>query len=123
MKKLWLVLLVLAFVCCTRQIINQDATFLHNKTFNEVWEACIKAVNDIDFTIHSLNKEAGFISAESGQYVTQKAPPHLAIMIKEVGGKVSVNCKVLQKEYIDIFGYGKKTVDKFMGALNLNLHR
>ncbi|MGB2763093.1 MAG: hypothetical protein WBC02_08440 [Candidatus Aminicenantaceae bacterium] len=118
-----LVLLVLLLVTCTQQIIKQEMTFLENNTFDEVWEASIKAVNDIEFTIDSLDKDAGFIAAESGRQVGQKDPPRMAIMIKKVGGKVSVDCKVLQKEFVDIFGHGKKAVRKFMTALNLNLNR
>lgn len=126
MKKILTILLVslvLLLVTCTQQIIKQEMTFLESHTFNEVWEASIKAVNDIEFTIDSLDKDAGFIAAESGRQVGQKYPPRLAIMIKEVGGKISVDCKVLQKDLVDVFGHTNKTVRKFMTALNLNLNR
>ena len=127
MKKFLLVLLlallVLLFLSCTKQIINQDMTFLDNHTFDEVWEASIKAVNDIDFTIDSVDKAAGFISAESGMRAFESSPPRLSIMIKEMDGKIRVDCKVLQKEHIDLAGHGRKTVRNFMTALNMNLNR
>lgn len=123
MKKLFLVLPILTLVCCVNQTINTGSTFLDGHSFNEVWMATIRAVNDIDFTIDSLDKEAGFIGAESGRYIGQDAPPRLSIMISESRGRVYVDCKVLQKEqYIDIFGHGKRTIRKFMTALNLNLN-
>lgn len=124
MKKILLVLLIIASVACIKQTINQDVTFVENHSFEEVWRASIKTVNDIAFTVDSTDKEAGFIAAESGKHILQNAPPRLAIMIKEVDGKVMVECKVLQKEqYIDIIGHGRKTIRKFMVALNLNLNR
>jgi hypothetical protein len=123
MKKLWLILLVLVLVACVKQTIKQEATFLENHTFEDVWNASIKAINDIEFTVDSMDKDAGFIAAERGRYPFEKSPPRLSIMIKEVGGKVHVDCKVLKKEqYIDIGGTAKKAVRNFMIALNQNLN-
>ncbi|MCK4931464.1 MAG: hypothetical protein KAT01_04800 [Candidatus Aminicenantes bacterium] len=123
MKKLWIVFIVLTFLSCTKHIINQDTTFLDNHTFEEVWEASVRAVKDIDFTIDSMDKETGFISAESGRRVFESRPPRLSIMITEMDSKVSVDCRVFQKEFIDLGGHGKKTVRNFMTALNMNLNR
>ena len=124
MKKFWLILVVLVLVSCVKQTIKQEATFLENHTFEEVWSATIKAINDIEFTVDSMDKEAGFIGAERGRHVFEKAPPRLSVMIKEVGGKVYVDCKVLTKEqYVDIGDTGRKTVRKFIIALNQNLNR
>ncbi len=125
MKKFWLILVVLVLVSCVKQTIKQETTFLENHTFEEVWNASIKAINDIKFIIDSTDKEAGFIAAERGRKVfLEKAPPRLSVMIKEVGGKIYVDCKVLQKEqFIDIGGTGKKAVRNFMIALNQNLNR
>ncbi len=125
MKKFWLILVVLVLVSCVKQTIKQEATFLENHTFEDVWNASIKAINDIEFTVDSMDKEAGFMGAERGRKAfVEKAPTRLAVMIPEVGGKVYVDCKILKKnQFIDIGGVGKKTVRKFMIALNQNLNR
>jgi hypothetical protein len=123
MKNLMALLIALTFLSCTQQIINQDTTFLDNHTFDEVWEASVRAVRDIDFTIDSMDKATGFISAESGKRVFESEPPRLSIMIKKRDSKVSVDCRVLQKEFIDLAGHGKRTVRNFMTALNMNLNR
>lgn len=124
MKKFWLILVVLVLVSCVKQTIKQEATFLENHTFEEVWNASLKAINDIEFIVDSMDKEAGFIAAERGRHIFEKAPPRLAVMVKEVGGDFYVDCKVLTKEqYIDLGGIGKKTVRNFMIALNQNLNR
>ncbi len=125
MKKFWLILVILVLVSCVKQTIKQEATFLENHTFEEVWNATIKAINDIEFTVDSMDKEAGFIAAERGRKAfVEKAPTRIAVMIKEIGGKVYVDCKVLQKnQYIDIGGTGKKAIRNFMIALNRNLNR
>ena len=95
MKKVFLVVLVvlllLALVSCVRQTIKRESRFLDDYTFEEVWKASIRAVNDIDFTIDSLDKDAGFIGAESGAPIGQDLPPRLSIMITEARGRVYVN--------------------------------
>lgn len=123
MKKLLLPLLILACMSCAIQTVKTETSYWRNRTFDEVWDASIEAVNDIEFTIDSLDREAGFIGAESGRYVLGgDAPPRLSIMIREFDDSVSVDCKVLQKEQlVDIFGIGKKIVREFMIALNQNL--
>lgn len=124
MKKILLVLLALALVSCIRQTINMESRFLDNYNFDEVWRASIRAVDDIGFTIDSLDFETGFIGAESGRHIGQKVPPRLAIFVTEIRGKVYVDCKVLQKEqFFDIFGHGERTIRRFMTALNMNLYR
>ena len=123
MKKLLLVLLAFALVSCINQTINRESTFLISHTFNDVWRASIRAVNDIGFTIDSLDIEAGFIGAASGTHIGQKVPPRLSIFVTEVRGRVFVDCKVLQKEqFFDVFGHGKRTIQRFMIALNMNLN-
>lgn len=123
MKKALLSLLILACVCCAIQTVKTETSYWRNRSFDEVWEASIAAVNDIEFTIDSIDRDAGFIGAESGSYVLGgDAPPRLSIMIREYGDSVSVDCKVLQKEQlVDVFGIGKKIVCEFMIALGQNL--
>ena len=123
MKKILLPLLLVSCVSCAIQTVQTDTNYWRNRTFDEVWEASIEAVNEIEFTIDSLDREAGFIGAESGRYVFGgDAPPRLSIMIREFDNSVSVDCKVLQKEQlVDLFGIGKKIVREFMTALNRNL--
>ena len=128
MKKLGLSLLCLIFLlgtaACIRQTVHDGNTFLDHHSLYEVWGASIRAVNDIGFTVDSVDRSAGFIGAESGTHIGQEVPPRLAIMISEVRGRVFVECRVLQKEqFIDIFGHGRRTVRNFMTALNLILNR
>lgn len=124
MKKMLLALLILPCVSCLNQTVNMETTFLKNRTFDEVWEASIKAVNDIEFTIDSVDKESGFIAAERGRHVLGgDAPPRISVLVKESERSVSVDCKVLQKEqFIDVLGMGKKIIREFMIALNQNLN-
>ena len=128
MKKVGLSLLCLILLAgitaCIRQTVHDGNTFLDHHSFYEVWRASMRAVNDIGFTVDSVDRSAGFIGAESGTHIGQEVPPRLAIMISEVRGRVFVECRVLQKEqFIDIFGHGRRTVRNFMTALNLILNR
>ena len=124
MKKVLLAILVFTTASCLNQTVKTETTFLENRSFEEVWKASIQAVNDIEFTIDSIDKEAVFIGAERGRHpLGGDAPPRLSIMIRDHGRDVSVDCKVLQKEqFIDVFGMGKKIVREFMIALTQNLN-
>jgi hypothetical protein len=122
-KKFLIVFLGLALVSCIQQTVNTTTTYWDNYSVEEVWIAAIRAVNDIDFTIDSLDKDAGFIGAESGTHIGQEVPPRLSIMIQKSKGRVFVDCKVLQKEqFIDLFGHGRKISQRFLVALNKNLN-
>jgi len=122
MKGIWLLALIPMAVSCVNQTIHQDVNLLQDRTFDEVWKASIRAVNDIGYTIDSVDKETGFISAQSGRHVLQHATPRMSIMITSSEGKVFVDCKLLQKEqFFDLCGIGRKTVQNFMNALYSNL--
>ena len=129
MKKLSYILITttiftsLMFMSCIKQTIHRDMSFFDNYTYDDVWLASIQAVNDIGFTIDSMDRRSGFITAESGTHIGQEVPPRMSIMISRYKGRIYVDCKVLQKEqFIDIFGHGKRIYRNFMVALNLNLH-
>ena len=120
---LMVAVLFIAPAACVRQVVNQDVTFLDHHSMDEVWAASVRAVADIDFTIASMDRSAGFISAESGPRLFEDLPPRLTILIQEMDGKIRVDCRVLQKDQlIDLGGHGRKTVQDFMYALNMNLN-
>lgn len=124
MKKLVLILLLVAAAACIQQTIHQKSTFLDNRSFDEVWDATIKAVYDIKFTVDSVDRESGFIGALRGKDVLQHAPPRLSILISDLGGRVFVDCKVLQQEqFVDVMGHGNRTIRDLLIALNANLNQ
>ncbi|MFC2157832.1 hypothetical protein ACFLT9_08350 [Acidobacteriota bacterium] len=109
---------------CIRQTVNIKTSVFDGYSYMEVWRASIRAVNDIDYTVYSTDRDSGFIGAESGPYVFQELPPRLSIMIHDDIGRVYVECKIVQMDqFIDVFGYGKKTVRRFMRSLNEHLRR
>jgi hypothetical protein len=123
-KKLFILFLLAATAACVQQTIHQRSTFLDNHSFDEVWDATIKAVDDIKFTVDSLDRESGFIGALRGKDVLQHAPPRLSILVSDLGGRVFVDCKVLQQDqFVDIMGYGNRTIRDLLTALNANLNQ
>ena len=123
MKKILVILMMLASAACIRQTVHHTATYLDGHSFEEVWDASVKAVYDISFTVDSMDHETGFISAESGTHILQEVPPRFTVMITNIRGKVFVECRLLQKEqFLDILGHGKRTTRRFLRALNLNLN-
>jgi hypothetical protein len=123
MKYFLAALLTLACLSCINQTVSTESTFLEGHTYDQVWDASIKAVSDIDFTIDGMDRESGFIGAESGPHVLAgDSPTRISIMIREYEEKVGLNCRVLQKEqFVDLFGVGKKIVNDFLIAVNQNL--
>ncbi len=64
------------------QVRKEQSTFYQDHSFDEVWNASIKAIRDIGFTIKNMEKESGFIYAEGGRNVwTQNEPPQLNVTI------------------------------------------
>jgi hypothetical protein len=110
MKKILLVLLALSFTSYFHQI----------HTFDEVWQASLKTVDDIGFKIENLDRNAGFIGAENG---CQLCPLRLLIMVTELKGRIYMDYIVLQKKHEDnIYDDEKKTIRRFMTAMNRNLN-
>lgn len=123
-KTIALIFPILFLAGCHRQTINMGTAAFDGYSYRDVWRASLRAVNDIEYTVYAMDRDAGFIGAECGPYVLQELPPRLSIMIHNDYGRIFVECKVLQMDsYIDILGYGKKTVRRFMRSLNEHLHR
>jgi hypothetical protein len=115
--------MMLTSAACIRQTVHNSSTYLDGHSFEDVWGASIKAVYDISFTIDSVDRETGFISAESGTHIGQETAPRLTVMITDIRGKVFVECRLLQKEqFLDILGHGRRTTRRFLTALNSNLN-
>ena len=123
MKKSFAILIILLLTACIQQTVRHEVAFYEDFYYEDIWHAAIRAVNDIDFTIYSMDRASGFIGAESGKHIGQDAPPRLSILISESHGRIYVDCKVLQKEqYVDLLGHGRRIARSFMTALNHNLH-
>jgi len=129
MKKHLVIILVvtlvicITFIACIRQTLHRDIAFIDRHSFDSVWDASIRAVEDIGFTIHSMDRDTGFIGAESGPFIGDDMPPRLSILISQEQERVFVDCKILRPdEFFDIFGHGKRTVNDFMLALNVQLN-
>lgn len=124
MKKYFAIFITLLLSACIQQTVRHEVAFYEDFYSDDIWQAAIRAVNDIDFTIYSMDRASGFIGAESGKHIGQDAPPRLSIIISESRGRIYVDCKVLQKEqYVDLLGHGRRIARNFMTALNHNLHR
>ncbi len=122
MKKWLILLLILTAGACIRQTVHHTSTFIDGHSYQAVWAASIRSVHDIAFTVDSMDRGAGFISAESGTHILQDEPPRLSILISQSHGRIAVECRVLQKEFVDVLGHGKRTIKHFMQALNNNLN-
>lgn len=93
-------------------------------SFDEVWSAAMKAVDDIEFTIRKMIKESGFIYAEGRRNPSPLyLPPHMNVIIREENGRINVNCHVVLPGQITDFEASKRYVRWFFKDLNKNLNR
>ncbi len=109
--------------CMGSMQVKQEASeFYENYSFDEVWVASLRAIQDIGFTIKNTERDSGLIYAEGGRNViTQNEAPQLNIMIIDTGGKVHVDCRAVQPSQIVDYGAGKKNINNFLIALNKRL--
>lgn len=129
MKRKWVIILVVTLVlcftlmACIKQTLHRDVAFIERHSYESVFQASIRAVEDIGFTIHSMDRDTGFIGAESGPFIGDDMPPRLSILISQERERVFVDCKLLRPdEFVDIFGHGRRTVNDFLLALNIQLN-
>ncbi|MFP4081976.1 MAG: hypothetical protein ACLFVG_04365 [Candidatus Aminicenantes bacterium] len=116
------------------QVKKQRSSSYENISFSQVWEAALKSVEDMGFTIKEANKEEiklpafsewkGVISAEGEKNaLTQVKPPQLYVTLREKGGRIEVDCQATQPRQMIDYGETKKNLRRFFEYLSQNLSR
>jgi hypothetical protein len=116
---------ILILSACLRPPVHTSATEFDSFSFDEVWAASLRALHDIDFIPYTVDRRAGYITAEMGHLmILHDVPPQISILISREYGKTFVDCKVTQlDQYVDIFGLNKKITRNFYMALHDRLRR
>lgn len=115
---------LILMTACLHQTVRTTSTVYDGFALGEVWNAALRTLHDLDFSIYALDNHAGFIGAEGPMPIFHELPPRLSVFISRRYGTVYVDCKVIQPDQlVDVFGYGRKTAHLFYRTLNRNLHR
>jgi len=118
--------------CASFQVKKKESFQYKNVSFEAVWAAASKALQEMDFEIKETKKEkiglpaysewTGYILAEGKRnFLTQVAAPQMRITIKRQGGRVEVTCEAIQPKQVVDYGGTRKNIDRFYHLLNKNL--
>ena len=125
----FLSLIILCFMsCATFQKRNdEDAHLQETKTFehftfDQVWEAALHSVVEIDFIVQKRLVKSGFIYAQARENPDSLyLPPHMNIYVHQKSGVISVHCHVVIPGNSPDYEVSSGYVDKFFAALYRNL--
>ena len=123
------ILMICCFMSCAsyqdsaqEDIHLQETKTFKDHTFGEVWEAAIRAVDEIDFVIQKRLVKSGFIYAQGREAQDSiYLPPHMNIYIRREYGEISVHCHVVIPDDPANYDVSSGYVDMFFAALNRNL--
>ncbi len=100
----------------------QETKFFDNFTLDAVWAAVLLAIDDLEFAIQKDIKESGFIYAQAKTNPDPRyLPPHLNVYVREVSGRISVNCHAVIPGRETDLQASSSIVKQFFTALAIHL--
>ena len=122
-------LITLSFMSCAsvqdseqEDIHLQETKSFEDFTFGEVWDAALRSVTEIDFTVQKSIVESGFIYAQGKEDPDSLyLPPHMNIYVRQESSKISVHCHVVIPGDPSNYEFSSGYVDLFFTALYKNL--
>jgi len=124
-----LCLITLSFMSCASfqgreedDIHLQETKTFEDFSFGEVWDAALRSVGEIDFTVQKRLVESGFIYAQGKKDPDSLyLPPHMNIYVRQESSKISVHCHVVIPGDPSNYEFSSAYVDLFFTALYKNL--
>jgi hypothetical protein len=104
--------------------IFQKTQSYRNFSFDEVWSAALRSVDEIEFIARKTVKETGLIHAVARMNPDpQYLPPLVNVIIKEESGTIEVNFHIELPGQIDYQGKRRTYANRFFRALKNNLRK
>ena len=106
---------------------NEREIFYENQTLDDVWNGCMKTLNEMGCIIRESDKDKGLISADLDRLLEAEASPKnfkWAILISEKQGVVTVACRVTTSRSTVMASKRqteKAELERFLHMLNENL--
>jgi hypothetical protein len=124
-KSLYLCLLMLFFLGCataheekTAKPDLQETKSFEGFTPEEIWEAILQSLAEMEFTVRKEIKDSGFIFAQAASNPDSfYLPPHLNIYIRQEANRYSVTCHAVVPGQHDDYEASARYVARFFEIL------
>jgi hypothetical protein len=128
LKSLSLGFILLALISCV-SLRQNDPIDIFQKTqsykkfsFDEVWSAALKSIDEMGFIIRKATKKIGLIHAEAKMNPDPRyLPPLMNVIIKEENSRIDVNFHIELPGQRDDTGKRRTYTNQFFKALERNL--
>jgi hypothetical protein len=91
-------------------------------SFNDVWSAALRSIDEIDFAVRNATKEIGLIHAEAKMNPDPRfLPPLMNVIIREENSRIDVNFHIELPGQRDDAGKRRSYANQFFKALKKNL--
>lgn len=128
LKHLGLGFLLLALISCAT-LRQDDPIDIYKRTqsyknisFDEVWSAALRSIDEIGFMVRSATKKSGLVQAVAKMNADQKyLPPLMNIVINDRYGRIEVNFHIEFPGQRDDSGKRRTYSNRFFKALRKNL--
>lgn len=128
LKTLGLGFILLVLISCA-SLHQNDPIDIYQKTqsykkfsFDDVWSAALRSIDEIDFTVRNATKEIGLIHAEAKINPDPRfLPPLMNVIIREENSRIDVNFHIELPGQRDDTGKRRSYVNQFFKALKKNL--
>ena len=103
--------------------IYQKTQSYKNYTFDDVWEAALISVDEVEFIVRSARKEIGLIQAVAKMIPDPRyLPPRMNVIIRKENSRIDVNFHIELPGQRDKSGKRKAYANRFFKALKKNIH-
>ena len=102
--------------------IYQKTRSYKSRSFNEVWSATLRSIDEMGFIVRSATKRSGLIHAVAIRNPDpQFLPPRMNVVIKDVEHRIEVNFHIELPGQRNNTGKRRKFANQFFKALRRNL--
>lgn len=115
--------------CATMRKENDHPVFEKSElyerlTFDEIYNAAIQSLDDIEFVLRNEIKPSGFLHAQARNNPDPRyLPPHMNIMVREEKGGIRMRCHVVVPSRSHTFGSEQSYANRFFKALDKHLKK
>ncbi len=128
LKTLGLGFILLVLISCA-SLHQNDPIDIYQKTqsyknisFDDVWSATLRSIDEIDFIVRNTTKEIGLIHAEVKMNPDPRfLPPLMNVIIRVDKSRIDVNFHIELPGQRDDTGKRRSYVNRFFKALKKNL--